>query len=179
MNTVVLRRQTEDQLRRHLVPGEQVAAGSMVTSDPSRWGAAVWGVASLALGAVGVLILLGALPSSPALTMAALALGWGVLYLPRPMYVMVTDRRLVCCRLSRFRRRPRGSVIAAPLHDLRIVAHRQGQFGASIRCEVPGRKPIVLHWSRASRADFARVEMILARSGAFAKDDPPYPPLIP
>jgi hypothetical protein len=111
--------------------------------------------------------------------MALPALGLGVQFLPRPMYVVVTDRRLICSRVSRFRRRPRGSVIAVPLPDLRIVEHRHGKFGASIRCEIPGRKPIVLHWSRARRADFARVEMILAHSGAFAKLDPPYPPPMP
>jgi hypothetical protein len=35
------------------------------------------------------------------------------------------------------------------------------RFGASIRCEIPGGKPIRLRWARAGRADSTRVEMVL------------------
>ncbi len=65
--------------------------------------------------------------------------------------------------------------MAVPLADLRVLNYRHGKFGASIRCEIPGGKPIGLHWGRAGRADSIQVEMVLARSGAFAKSDPPYP----
>ena len=41
MNKVVLRQQAEDRLRHDLQQGERIAAGSAVTSDPSRWGAGV------------------------------------------------------------------------------------------------------------------------------------------
>jgi hypothetical protein len=34
---------------------------------------------------------------------------------------------------------------------------------------------MLLHVSRARRRNFAELEMVLARSGAFAKLDPPYP----
>ncbi len=49
MNKVVLRQQAEVRLRHALQPGERIAAGSAVTSDPSRWGAAVLLVVALAL----------------------------------------------------------------------------------------------------------------------------------
>ncbi len=61
-----------------------------------------------------------------------------------------------------------------PLADLRIVSYRSGKYGASVRCEIPGAKPILLHWGRAWRTDFSEVEKVLARSCAFAQLDPPY-----
>jgi hypothetical protein len=91
------------------------------------------------------------------------------------MYVLVTDQRLICSRISRVRGKPRRPVAAVPLADLQILNYRRGKFGASIRIKIPGGKPIMLRWDRARRADFARIEMALARSGAFAKSDPPYP----
>ncbi|HTW03355.1 MAG TPA: hypothetical protein VMF87_23835 [Streptosporangiaceae bacterium] len=174
MNKMVLEQKAEDELRRDLLPGEQVAVGSIVTSDPSRWGAAVLAAVSLALVVVGLLTLLGPLSGGPFMAVAPFALGLGV-FLPRPMYVAVTDRRLICSRMSRFRRRPGRLAVALPLADLRILNYRRSKSGASIRCEIPGGKPVTLHWSRARRADFARVELALARSGAFATLDPPYP----
>jgi hypothetical protein len=81
MNRAVLQRQAVDALRHELQPGERIAAGSLVTSNPSRCGMA----------------------------------------------------------------------------------------------QIPGHKPILLHVGRAGRKDFADVEIALARSGAFAKLEPPYP----
>jgi hypothetical protein len=95
--------------------------------------------------------------------------------LPRPMYLVVTDRRLICSRLSRFRGTPGRRAFAVPLADLRILSYRSGKYGASLRCGIPGRKPILLHWGWAGRKDFTEVEKVLARSGAFAKLDPSYP----
>ena len=164
-----------DELRRDLLPGEQVAVSSMVTSDPSPWSAAVLGAVSLVLVTVGLLSLLGPLSASPVMAAGLPALGLGVQFLPRPAYLVVTDHQLICSRMSRFRGRLRRPVVAVPLADLQIVNYRQGKFGASIRCEIPGGKPIRLRWGRAGRADSAQVEMVLARSGAFAKSDPPYP----
>ena len=64
---------------------------------------------------------------------------------------------------------------AAPFADVRILNYRSGNYGTSIRCQVPGHKPILLHVGRAGRKDFAEVVKVLARSGAFAKLDPPCP----
>jgi hypothetical protein len=68
-----------------------------------------------------------------------------------------------------------GERFAARFADVRIRNYRSGSYGTSIRCQVPGRKPILLHAGRAGRKDFAEVVMVLARSGTFAKMDPPYP----
>jgi hypothetical protein len=100
----------------------------------------------------------------------------GIQFIPRPMYIAVIDRQLICCRLSRLRNTPRRPALALPLADLCIVIYRPGRYGTSIRCDIPGRKPVLLHAGPTGRKDFAEVEMVLARSGAFAKLDPRYPP---
>jgi hypothetical protein len=149
VNKVVLRQQAEDGLRHDLQPGERIAAGSAVTSDPSRWGAAVLPVVALALIAASLASLLGPWPASPVVALALPVLGLGVQFLPRPMYLVVTDRRLIGCRVSRLRGTPGRRAFAVPLADLRILSYRSGKNGASLRCGIPGRKPILLHWGRA------------------------------
>jgi hypothetical protein len=164
-----------DELRRDLLPGEQVVAGSTVTSEPSRWGAAVLSVVSLAFAATGLLMVFGPLSPSPFMAAGLPLLGLGIQFLPRPMYVAVTNQRLLCSRMPRFHGRPRRPVVAVPLAELRIPSYRFGRFSASIRIAVPGRKPITLHWARARRTEFTQVEAALVRAGAFARSDPPYP----
>jgi len=175
MNRAELQRQAAEALLHDLEPGERIAAGSAMTSDPSRWGVAAMFTLAVGLTATGLLSLLGLLPSEPVIALLLPVLGLSIQFLPRPMYVVVTDRRLICSRMSRFRSTPTRPAFAAPLADLRILNYRSGKYGASIRCRVPGRKPILLHVGRAGRKDFAEIEMVLARSGAFAKLDPPYP----
>jgi hypothetical protein len=175
VNKVVLKQQADDGLRHHLQPGERIAASSAVSSDPSRWGVAVLLTVALGLTAAGLVSLLGPVPASPVLAVALPVLGLGIQFLPRPMYVAVTDRRLICSRVARLRGKPRRPAFAVPLTDLRILNYRSGKYGTSIRCEIPGRKPLLLHVGRAGRKDFAEVEMALARSGAFATLDPWYP----
>jgi hypothetical protein len=175
VNRVALRRRAEEALRDGLQPGERIAAGAAVTSDPSRWGAAALLVAALTVTAAGLASLLGPLPAGPVSALALPVLGLGIQFLPRPMYIAVTDRQLICCRLSRLRTTPGRQAFAGPLADLRIASYRSGKYGTSIRCEIPGRKPILLQVGRAGRKDFAEVDMVLALSGAFAKLDPPYP----
>jgi len=175
VNRVTLKRRAEEALRDGLRPGEGIVAGSAVTSDPSRWGTAALVVAALAVTAGGLASLLGPLPAGPLSALAVPVLFLGIQFLPRPMYIAVTDRQLICCRLSRLRNTPGRPMLVLPLADLRIVTYRSGRYGTSVRCEIPGRKPILLHASPAGRKDFAEVEMVLARSGAFAKLEPRYP----
>jgi hypothetical protein len=175
VDRLALKWRAEEALRDGLQPGERIAAGSAVTSDPSRWGAAALLAAAVAVTAAALASLLGPLPAGPACVLAVPVLGLGIQFLPRPMYIAVTGRQLIGCRLSRLRTTPRRPAFAAPLAELRIVNYRSGRYGTSFRCEMPGRKPMLLHVGRSGRKDFAEVDMVLARSGAFAKLDPPYP----
>lgn len=174
MKKAALKRRAEEALSHDLQP-ERIAGSSAVTSNPSRWGAATLLAAAVALTAAGVANLVGPLPAGPFIPALAGGLGLGNQFLPRPMYVAVTDTRLICCRLSRLRGTLGRQVFAVPLTDLRILNYRSGKYGTSIRCDVPGRKPVLLRISRAWVKDFAEVDAVLARSGAFAKLDPPYP----
>lgn len=175
MNRAVLQRQAAEALLRDLQPGEHIAAGAAVTSDPSRWGVVAMLTLAIALTAAGLVGLLGTLQAGPVIAIGLPVLGLGSQFLPRPMYVVVTNRRLICSRMSRLRSRPRRPAFAAPLAELRILNYRSGNYGAAIRCSIPGRKPVLLHAGRAGRKDFAEVVKVLARSGAFAKLDPPWP----
>jgi hypothetical protein len=131
VNKVALRQQAADRLRHDLQQGERIAVGSAVTSDPSRWGAGVVLVVALALIAAGLLSLLGPLPASPVIGLALPVLGLGVQFLPRPVYLVVTDRRLICSRVSRLRGTPGRRAFAVPLADLRILSYRSSKYGAS------------------------------------------------
>jgi hypothetical protein len=175
MRRAVLQRQAAEALRHDLEPGEHVAAGSAVIGDAPRWAVAAMLTLALTLTVAGLESLLGPWQAGPGIAIGVPLLGLGTQFLPRPMYVVVTNRRLICIRMSRLRNTPRRPAFAAPLADLRILNYRSGNYGASIRCQIPGRKPIRLQVGRAGRKDFAEVEMVLARSGAFAQFDPPYP----
>jgi len=173
VNRMARKWQAEEALRRDLQPGERIAAGSLVASGLSRRGlAALLAVCLVEVGA-GLESLLGPLQAGPVTALASLSflgLAW---FLWRPMYAVVTDRRLICCRLSRLRGTPRRPALTVPLADLRIVSYRSGKYATSVWCELPGRKPVRLS---AGREEFAGVDTVLARSGAYAKLDPRYPP---
>ena len=175
MNRALLKRRAAEALRHDLQPGERIVADSAVTSDPSRWAAAVLLTVAVALTAAGLVSLLSPPAAGPVFAIGLPVLGLGIQFLPRPMYVAVTDRRLICIRVSRLRSTPRRGAFAMPLADIRILNSRSSNHGASIQCEIPGGKPILLHVGRAGRKEFAEVETVLARSGAFAKLEPPYP----
>jgi hypothetical protein len=168
-------RQAEEVLRRELQPGEYVASSAAVMSDPSRWAVAAFLALAIALIAAGLVILFGPLPGPPAVGFAAPLLYLGILFLPRPMFVVVTSRRLICLRLSRFRRAPRQLAFAVPLAEVRVAKYRSGKYASSIQCEIPGHNCIWLSVGGAGRKDFVKVEEALSRSGAFAKLDPPWP----
>jgi hypothetical protein len=173
VNRVARKWQAQEALGRDLQPGERIAVGSLVTSRPSRRGFGVLFALSLVEVAAGLEGLLGPLQAGPVTVLASLSsVGLGVL-LWHPMYVAVTDRRLICCQLSRLRGTPRRSMLTVPLADLRIVNYRSGKYATSVWCEFPGRKPVLL---QAGRAEFDEVDRALARAGAYSKLDPPYPP---
>jgi hypothetical protein len=171
--------ETGEALRRELQPGEQVAAGIVMTSPPSRWAVAAFLVPAVALVAVSLAGLFGQHPgpltAGPAAGLVPVLLVLGIESLSRRMFVAVTSQRLICLRLSRLRRAPRQLVLAVPLAEVRIVQCRPGRFASSLQFEAPGHDRIRLAVSRAGRRDFATVAEALARSGAFAALDPPWP----
>jgi hypothetical protein len=170
----VIRRAAE-ALGRELQAGEHVAGSAVMTSDPSRWAVVVFLAPVAALLAAGLASFAGAGYGPVAAGLGVCLLGLGIEFLPRPMVVAVTSQRLLCWRLSRLRRAPRRLVFAVPLAELHVVRYRPGRYASSIQCELSGTKRIRLAAGRAGRKDFAKVEEVLARSGAFAQLDPPWP----
>jgi hypothetical protein len=168
-------RQAEEVLRHELQTGEHVASSAEVTSDPSRWAVAAFLALAIAVTAVGLVSLFGPLPGPSAGGIPAPLLVVGILFLRRPMFVVVTNKRLICLRLSRFRRAPRQLAFAVPLAEVRIVKYRPGKYASSIQCEIPGHKRTRLNVGRAGRKDLDKVEEALSRAGAFAKLEPPWP----
>jgi len=136
---------------------------------------AAFGALAIAAVAVGLVSLFGPMPGPPAVDIPSPLLVVGVLLFRRPMFVVVTSERLICLRLSQFRRAPRQLAFAAPLAEVRIVKYRLGRRASSIQCEIPGRKRIRLYTDRAGRKDFDQVLEALTRAGAFAELDPPWP----
>jgi hypothetical protein len=130
---------------------------------------------AIAVTAVGLVSLFGPLPGPSAGGIPAPLLVVGILFLRRPMFVVVTNKRLICLRLSRFRRAPQQLAFAVPLAEVRIVKYRPGKYASSIQCEIPGHKRPRLNVGRAGRKDLDKVEEALSRAGAFAKLDPPWP----
>lgn len=171
MSKAARMRRAEEALRRDLVRGELAAVGSLVISGPTRRSLAVVITLSLVLVGAGAESLLGPLQAGPAIALAPLYC-FGVWFIHRPMYVAVTDRRLICCPLSRLGGTPRRPALTVPLADLRILNYRSGKYATSVSLEFPGRRPVLLH---AGREEFAGVDRALARAGAYAKLDPPYP----
>jgi hypothetical protein len=126
-------RQAEEVVRRELQPGEYVASSAEVTSDPSRWAVAAFPALAIAVVAAGLVSLFGSLPGSPAGGFAGFLLPLSILFLPRPMFVVVTSQRLICLRLSRFRRAPRQRAFAGQLAEVRIVKYRPGKYASDKR----------------------------------------------
>jgi hypothetical protein len=158
-----------------LQAGEHVAGSAVMMSDPSGWAVVVFVAPVVALLAAGLASFTGAGYGPVAAGLGACLLGLGIEFLPRPMVVAVTSQRLLCWRWSRLRRAPRRLVFAVPLAELRIVRYRPGRYASSIQCELSGSNRIRLAAAGARRKDFAKVEEVLARSGAFAQLDPPWP----
>jgi hypothetical protein len=175
-----IKRQAEEAIRPVLHPGERTRAGAAVACGPSRWKGAWLSAVALALVAEGLLGIFGPQPSLLSAGLLA-AVGAGLpllalLFASRPMYIAVSDQRLIGLRLSRLGGAPGRLAFEAPLADVRITGHRSGRSGNSVRCEIRGRKRTRLNVERSWFADFAEVTMALWHSGAMTEwDRLPYP----
>jgi hypothetical protein len=171
-----IKRQAEDALRPMLEPGERTRAGAAVACGPTRWGVVWVAAVVLALVAEGLTgifgpqsnLLSGSLPAVVGVLFPVLAIGIA----PRPMYIAVSDQRLIALRLSRFGGAPGALAFAAPLGEVRVTRHRSP---GSVRCEIRGRKRTRLNVERPWHKDFAEVTTALRYSGVLTEPDPTYP----
>ncbi len=172
-----IKRQAEDAMRPVLQPGERILAGAAVACGTSWWQGAWIGAVALALIAEGLVGFFGPQPSLLRGTLlAGVAAGFPVLagYLAcRPMYVAVSEQRLIGWRLSRLGRTPGRLAFTAPMADIRITDHRRGRSGSSVRCEIRGRRRTRLNVHRSWYPDFAELATTLRHSGALTEWDLP------
>lgn len=164
-----------DVLWHELQPGERVIGSAEAMSDPPRWALAVYLALAVALTAAGLVIIFGSWPDAGAGSFLAPLLLPALVFLPRPLLVVVTSQRLIGVRLSQLRRAPRQLDFAASLPEVRVTRYRQRRYASSIACEIPGHRRIRLTVGRSGRMDFAKVEESLLRAGAFREFDPPWP----
>ncbi len=140
---MAIKRQAEDAIQPMLQPGERILAGSAVACGPSRSSGAWVPALGLALVAEALVGIFGPQPSLLSVgLLAAIGAGFPILavhFAYRPMYIAVSDQRLIGLRLSRLGGAPGRLAFAAPLTDVRIRGHRSGRSRSSVRCEIRGR----------------------------------------
>ncbi len=132
-----VKQQVSPWLYRVMVPEERIVAGVRAETGPPPTAVLaaclVLAIASMTYGGyelahgAGVPIPIGL--AGPAL----IALGW----LNRPVFLAVTDRQVICLRLSAYNRSSVRLLFAVPLSRARITRYRQGRWRASLRCEAP------------------------------------------
>ena len=167
---MAIKRQAEDAIQPMLQPGERILAGSAVACGPSQSSGAWVSAVALALVTEVLVGIFGPQPSLlSASLLAAIGVGFPILavyFAWRPMFVAVSDQRLIGLRLSRLGGAPGRAAFAAPLHDVRITGHRSGRSRSSVQCEIRGRKRTRLNVERPWYPDFADVTMKLRHFGA-------------
>lgn len=130
-----IKREVGPALCKVMEPGEQVIAGTWAMAGPGPW-LDMFGVVPFIAFEVAR-ITAGAGPGAwsfvPSLVPLAL-LVWR-----RPMFVAVTERQLICYRLSRMTSEPVRLLFCAPLLAVRVTSlGRSAPRSASIRYDGPG-----------------------------------------
>src|ERR1700730_18354857 len=115
---MAIKRQAENAIQPMLQPGERILAGSAVACGPSPSSGAWVPALVLALFAEALVRILGPQPSLLSVgLLAAIGAGFPILavYLAwRPMFVAVSDQRLIGLRLSRVGGAPGGGGVCRP-----------------------------------------------------------------
>ncbi len=137
-------------LYRVMWPGERIVAGVRAEAAPFQLPVLAIRLAALGLSlAWGVLatihlvVLLssqqapGPSPFMPFLVVPAVLATQLSTWLVRPVFIAVTDRQVICYRLSFFDQQPSRLLFAVPLAEVRVTRYRQGRWFASLRCEAP------------------------------------------
>ena len=131
-----IKREVGPALYKVMEPGDQIIAGTWAMAGPTPWLDTLVAVPFIAFSVAGFTT--GASPSplwgvTPSLVPLVL-LVWR-----RPVFVAVTERQLICYRLSRMTNEPVRLMFCAPLLAVRVTSlGRSGPRSTSIRYDGPG-----------------------------------------
>ena len=186
MRKEIVKRRVGPALNQVMEPGDQIIAGALVITGPS----AAWDLfPALCAVVCGVLGSAGLFSSfSPPPIVAGLGVATVLLPLPlqlrrRPLFVAVTQRQLICYRMSKLGTEPSGMLFCAPLAAVRMT--RPGgrmPHWTSVRYTGPGvsGQGLRLNTSRRWRKDLSDVLAALQTGGAAVDGQPPgRPALLP
>jgi hypothetical protein len=169
----VIKRQAEEAIQPKLHPGERIRAGAAVARGPSRLGGAWVLAVAVALIAEGLLGIFGPQPTLLSSGMlAAVAAGLPLLaavFACRPMYIAVSDMRLIGVRMSRLGGAPGRLAFAAWLPDVRVTHHQSGRSRSSVRCQIRGQRRTRLNVERSWYPEFDEVTTQLRHCGAMTE----------
>ena len=178
MHRTAIKEQAEEAIQPRLHPGERIRAGAAVARGVpgGAWVLAV-AVALIAEGLLGILGPQPTLLSSGMLVAVAAGLPLlAAMFACRPMYIAVSDMRLIGVRMSRLGGAPGRLAFAAWLPDVHVTHHRSGRSGSSVRCQIRGQRGTRLNVERSWYPDFDEVTTQLRRCGAMPEcDGPSYP----
>jgi hypothetical protein len=161
-------------LQPHLA-GDQLTAAAEVTTGRALYAKTLLvGLPGVAVGAILDAIrrhvLIAPHAQHPAVALAidvtgflsACVSAWATLFVHRPAVVAVTPQRVLCCELTRLRKRLK-HFRAAPLDQARITGYRNGRRTTSVTVDLLGAGKFRLHAESDKRRDLNRV---LAAAGA-------------
>ena len=144
-NTV--KRTVGPALYRVMEPGDQIIAGTWAVTGPTPW-LEMLGTVATVLAVAGITTDMTLEPFRELVTLAPLVL----LFWRRPVFVAVTQRQLICYRLSRMNNAPDRLLFCAPLPSTRMTyLGRSAPRWRSIRYDGPGAESRGLRLNVAGR----------------------------
>ncbi len=153
-----LKRQVGPALYRVMEPGDQIVAGTWALAGPAPAWDALGALPAIAASVIGILVLSGDLSGPWSGSGVGIALGTISFFLyplqlrRRPVFIAVTQRQLICYRLSMMGNDPTRLLFCTPLTAVRVTRTGRGAFrwravrysgpgaeGRSLRLNVRGR----------------------------------------
>jgi hypothetical protein len=129
-------------------PGEQIIAGTWAVTGPTPWLEMLSAVPyALVLAVAGITTSANLVPFWELVNLASLLL----LFMRRPVFVAVTQRQLICYRLSRMNNAPVRLLFCAPLPSTRVTTSASAPRWRSIRYDGPGAEGRSLRLNVAGR----------------------------
>jgi hypothetical protein len=187
VRTEVVKRRVGPALYGVMEPGDQIMAGALAMTGPSPAWDGLLALPALVGGIAGAEGLFGSF-SPPRLLGSVLVFvpfltAWPLQLLRKPLFVAVTQRQIICYRMSKLGNEPSRLLFSAPLAAVRmtLLGGRVPNWRA-VRYSGPGAdvRGLRFNISRRWRKDLGELLVALQTGGAAVDGIPPTrPPLQP